>query len=147
MTPNLAKALRIYSMGSDDFCARMASDSCRAIESRAKNDVATAQDLATLRDADSAARILSRAGEHIATELRAATNAAVAALEARDGGPIKSRLDSHHWDKGFLEVESGFEVVSVIDGDVLCQVEDDEVELRLIDREEVRVHFGGGIPD
>ena len=26
MTPNLAKALRIYSMGSDDFCARMASD-------------------------------------------------------------------------------------------------------------------------
>ena len=26
MTPNLCKALRIYSMGSDDFCARMASD-------------------------------------------------------------------------------------------------------------------------
>ena len=26
MTPNLTKALKIYSMGSDDFCARMASD-------------------------------------------------------------------------------------------------------------------------
>ena len=26
MTPNLAQALKIYSMGSDDFCARMASD-------------------------------------------------------------------------------------------------------------------------
>ena len=26
MTPNLAEALKIYSMGSDDFCARMASD-------------------------------------------------------------------------------------------------------------------------
>ena len=119
---------------------------CRAIEARAKADFTTARDLAALRDADFSARILARTDNPGAVELRVTIDAAVNALESGKGGAIKSRLDSHHWDLGFMRVESDFEVVSVIDGDVLCRAEDEETELRLIGREEVRVEFGDGLP-
>ena len=123
------------------------SESCRAVAARAKADAATARDLAALCDADLAARTLARANDPRGMLLRVAVDAAAAALESGSGGPIQSRLDSHHWDLGFLRVESDFEVVSVIDGDVLCRAEDAETELRLIGREEVRVRFGDGLPD
>ena len=119
---------------------------CRAIEARAKADFTTACDLAALRDADFSARILARTENPGAVELRVTIDAAVNALESGKGGAIKSRLDSHHWDLGFMRVESDFEVVSVIDGDVLCRAEDEETELCLIGREEVRVEFGDGLP-
>ena len=119
---------------------------CRAIEARAKADSTTARDLAALRDADFSARTLARTDNPGAVELRVTIDAAVNALESGKGGAIKSRLDSHHWDLGFMRVESDFEVVSVIDGDVLCRAEDEETELRLIGREEVRVEFGDGLP-
>ena len=125
------------------------SESCRAAAARAKTNAATACDLAALCDADLAARTLARANDPRGMLLRVAVDAAAAALESGSGsgGPIQSRLDSHHWDLGFLRVESDFEVVSVIDGDVLCRAEDAETELRLIGREEVRVRFGDGLPD
>ena len=119
---------------------------CRAIEARAKADSITARDLAALRDADFSARTLARTDNPGALELRVTIDAAVNALESGKGEAIKSRLDSHHWDLGFMRVESDFEVVSVIDGDVLCRAEDAETELRLIGREEVRVEFGEGLP-
>ena len=121
------------------------AESCRAIAARAKMDAIAARDLAALRDADCAVRRLGRAEDSALRELRAATDAAVSALENRPDGVIQSRLDSHHWDVGFLRVESDFQVVSVIDGDVLCR--DDEDELRLIGRDEVRVEFGDELPD
>ena len=119
------------------------SASCRAIELRAKADVVAAADLAVLRDADSAARILARMNHPRSAELRGAVDSALAVLESRPGGPIKSRVDSHYWDLGFLRVEEDFEVVAVVDGDVLCRERDEESELILIGWESVRVDFGG----
>lgn len=120
---------------------------CRAIALRAKSGAVVARDLAVLCDADSAARVLARTNNSGAAELRGAVDAAVAALESRRGGAVGSRLDSHHWDLGFLRVESEFEVLAVVDGDVLCRDEDGETMLRLIGRDEVRVEFGDGAPD
>ncbi len=36
------------------------------------------------------------------------------------GGNIQSRLDSHHWDRGFCEIESAAKVIYAAEGHVLC---------------------------
>ena len=89
-------------------------------------------------------RRLSRVGETLLARGDAVLRAQFTVLleELQRGGNIYSRIDSHYWDLGLCEIESGESVICAADGYILCGEFGGEESLSVYSPEEVR-EIGG----
>ena len=117
---------------------------CREIKERRTAQCVTVDDLDRCEQTDKAIRRLENAEHSDAIRLRAEMDNLADVL----GGAIQSRLDSHYWDRGFLELESEREIIYAADGYALVRAEDDDDNLVVlcIPPEEIRT-IGGAPPD